>query len=285
MIRLGLMLIPFLLVASLHAADPPVISPPFVLGAPELGDEVWVEIDRTDSYIYYAGPGTIRRKGSLVQMWILSDYTTIQTVAGKSLASEKTKMEYDCSEGKSRFLESYEYSSHMGGREPIYSDTNRRSEWFAVRPDSAVDRSWQYACGRWAKIRWSEFGAEYMDLQTVHREGERVKVWEMIDYPMIQQFGGAKFLSNKSQWEYDCLLMRHRILGRYLYSGHMGDGEMVEKGTEGLAEWINLGPGNPYPSATTMWNIACGGGAFLGGHGVMFPQPDNSRGLLPFVPK
>lgn len=37
----------------------------------------------------YVDPDTIRRKGNLVKMWVLSDYKTIQSVAGDSFLTIK----------------------------------------------------------------------------------------------------------------------------------------------------------------------------------------------------
>ena len=41
----------------------------------------WVKISSNDTAIYYADPEAIRRKGTLVKMWVLVDFKTIQTSA------------------------------------------------------------------------------------------------------------------------------------------------------------------------------------------------------------
>ncbi|TKB81937.1 MAG: hypothetical protein E8D44_13180 [Nitrospira sp.] len=253
MIRLWLALILVLFVSPVHAADPPAM--PLFGGGPGPSDSEWVKLGITDDYAYYASPGTIHHKGPLVQMWTLRDYTRIQTVAGKSLLSEKTKVEYDCAEGKSRFLASLEYSSHMGGKEPMYSNPNRPSEWFPALPGSVVHAEWKYVCGKWVKIGSSNIHTVYLDLQTVRHEGYLVKIWEVMDYMTIQKWGGSTFLSNKSQWEYNCLSRQYRVLGRYLYSGQMGNGEVVDSGTEDSDKWE---PVRPSDWSQNKWKVACG---------------------------
>jgi len=61
----------------------------------------WVAIGYSESlggYTVYVDPDTIRRKGDLVKVWALTDYTTIQTVADNSFLSSKAQNEFDCAE-------------------------------------------------------------------------------------------------------------------------------------------------------------------------------------------
>ena len=68
----------------------------------------------------YADRDTIRRKGDLVKMWYLSDFKTIQTVAGNSFLSEKDQSEFDCAEERTRLLAVTKFSGNMGRGQVVY---------------------------------------------------------------------------------------------------------------------------------------------------------------------
>ncbi|MDP1947731.1 MAG: hypothetical protein Q8L77_09550 [Nitrospirota bacterium] len=253
MIRLWFVLIPFLFVSPIHAADPPFI--PLFAGGAGPADAEWAKIGSADDYTFYANPSTIRHKGPLVQMWVLFEYKRINTVAGKTLVSMKQQMEFDCEGEKSRYLESHEYSSHMGAGKPMYSDSTRRSEWTTFHTGSVIHTEWKYACGKWVKIGGSDIHTEYMNLQSVHREGTLVKMWGLRDFKAIQKWGDLTFLSNKSQWEFNCLTRQYRLLGNNWYSGQMGNGEMVKSSTIDADKWELVSSGD---WSQNQWSIACG---------------------------
>ena len=106
----------------------------------------WVKTAESDNAILYADPDTIRRKGSLVKMWILYDFKARQqTIAGKSSWSFKSQAEYDCAEEQARALAVYDYSDPMGDGKIVYSHTNP-DNWVPVIPGSMGDVSLLFAC-------------------------------------------------------------------------------------------------------------------------------------------
>src|SRR5512140_1087656 len=67
----------------------------------------WVTIGYSESlggYTVSGDPTTIRLKGNLVKVWALTDYTTMQTVAGHSFLSSKAQNEFDCTEARQHEL-------------------------------------------------------------------------------------------------------------------------------------------------------------------------------------
>lgn len=254
MISLWFVLIPFLFVSPLHAAEPPAI--PLFAGGAGPADAEWVQLGSIDEeYTYYANPSTIRRKGPLVQMWVLFEYKQRNTVAGKTLESKKEQMEFDCESEKGRYLESHEYSSRMGAGKPMYSDPNRPSQWHPFSPGSVLHTEQKYACGKWVKIGGSDIHTEYLDLQMAHRKGTLVKIWGLRDFKAIQKWGDLAFLSNKQQWEFNCLTRQYRFLGQLWYSGQMGNGEMVQSSTADSDKWELVSSDN---WSQNQWSIACG---------------------------
>ena len=93
----------------------------------------------------YVDPATLRRNGSLVKMWQLYDYKTVQTVAGDSLLSMKRFNEYDCAEERTRMLGYTWFSGNMGNGNVVYSTTEQQP-WEPVVPRTINRTLWKVAC-------------------------------------------------------------------------------------------------------------------------------------------
>ena len=65
---------------------------------------------------------------------------------------------------------------------------------------------------------------------TIRRSGNLVKMWDMFDYKTAQVFEGKRFLSTKQEHEYNCKDGRLRNLSATAFTGHMGNGTVVESG-------------------------------------------------------
>ena len=101
-------------------------------------------------------------------------------------------------------------------------------------PQASITRSITHACfglflGFWSILtllvlssepvyaEWLAVGANdepgmmvYMDPDTIRREGDLVKVWELLDYNTTQSKAGLPHLSVKVQFEYDCANERYQ---------------------------------------------------------------------------
>jgi len=95
----------------------------------------------------YVDPDTIRREGSLVKMWQLYDYKTVQTVAGDSLLSFKRYNEYDCADERTRMLAYTWFSGNMGTGHVVYS-TPDEQQWEPVVQGSINRALWRVACSK-----------------------------------------------------------------------------------------------------------------------------------------
>lgn len=67
----------------------------------------------------------------------------------------------------------------------------------------------------------------FADNGPARREGDKVRMWDMIDYRELQERDGVSFRSMKVEVEYDCAARRFRNLSANLYPGRMADGEPV----------------------------------------------------------
>jgi hypothetical protein len=105
------------------------------LGDTELGTRVYV--DR----------GTLLSNGKLVTMWILYDFRSMRTVAGKSFSSSKTQGEYDCAQKRHRTLVDTRFSSIMGLGKVVFNESFP-SEWASITPQGFDQKLWKFACSK-----------------------------------------------------------------------------------------------------------------------------------------
>jgi hypothetical protein len=93
----------------------------------------------------------------------------------------------------------------------------------------------------------------YVDSETIRRKGDRVNVWELIDYKTIQTVAGASYLSARVQREYDCAGDLHRTLALTKLSGNMGTGKVMLTNSD-QQKWEPVDPGS---IGKRLWKVAC----------------------------
>lgn len=93
----------------------------------------------------------------------------------------------------------------------------------------------------------------YLDPDTLHRKGDLVKVWQLLDYKIIQNVGGDSYLSTKLQRQFDCAEARTRILTFTNFSGNMGRGNVVHTGLD-ETKWEPIAPDSVNQ---VLWEVAC----------------------------
>jgi hypothetical protein len=111
------------------------------------------------------------------------------------------------------------------------------------------------AAAAWVAIGGSDTGSitSYADRSTIHRAGNKVKMWSLLDYETSQVRAGKTYMSIKAQFEYDCKKDRQRILYYSWHSENMGGGAIVISNTE-PSDW------SPVPLgavAENLWKLAC----------------------------
>lgn len=95
---------------------------------------------------------------------------------------------------------------------------------------------------------------------TIHRTGNKVSMWNLLDFSAIQRsagstdFPGINYLSVEAWHEYDCEKDQQRILSYYWYSENMGKGKLVFS-DETAEDWYPI-----YPNSTKeiLLKYACG---------------------------
>jgi surface-adhesin protein E len=94
----------------------------------------------------------------------------------------------------------------------------------------------------------------YVDPDTISRNGDLVKLWQLYDYKAVQTVGSDAFLSSKAQRQFDCVKQRTRLLAFTHFTGNMGSGNRVFSDLD-ESEWRPVASGSVGQS---MWKVACG---------------------------
>ena len=94
----------------------------------------------------------------------------------------------------------------------------------------------------------------YVDRDTIRRDGNLAKMWQLYDYKTVQTVAGDSLLSIQRFNEYDCAGLRTRMLAYTWFSSNMGRGRVVFKTAEEQA-WASIVPRS---IDQTLWKVACG---------------------------
>ena len=97
-------------------------------------------------------------------------------------------------------------------------------------------------------------GYVYVDLSTIRRVGNMVKMWNLYDYKIVQEPTGDKYLSAALLYEYDCKEEQSRHRATAQYSGKKQTGQSVYTNNY-IGEWSPLTPNS---IGKDLWKIACG---------------------------
>ena len=93
----------------------------------------------------------------------------------------------------------------------------------------------------------------YFDPDTIRRNGDRVKMWELDDFKTIQTVASYSYLSSKVQREFDCTEERMRVLEGTTFSGNMGNGQVVYAHSD-ENKWQSV---ELERSGKALWIVAC----------------------------
>jgi hypothetical protein len=105
----------------------------------------WKSVGEEESGTSYADPASIVRSGGTVTMWSLLDYKAFQRMVEVGYFSQKSLVEYDCSEKQTRGLLVSLHAEHMGEGKVIYADESPH-EWEPLVPDTMGEVLWKFAC-------------------------------------------------------------------------------------------------------------------------------------------
>jgi hypothetical protein len=93
----------------------------------------------------------------------------------------------------------------------------------------------------------------YVDRETIRRQGNLVKMWQLYDYKTVQTVAGDSLLSIQRHNEYNCTEPRTRMLAYTWFSSNMGRGRVVYKTTV-EQKWERI---IPRSIDQALWKVAC----------------------------
>jgi len=96
----------------------------------------------------------------------------------------------------------------------------------------------------------------YLDFSTIHKQGQNVTVWELMDFETPQGLKGSaeKYLSSTLQIEFDCDKRQSRILSLNMFAGNMGSEKNIYSAGFPSATWELVPPDSV---TKELWNSAC----------------------------
>jgi hypothetical protein len=163
----------------------------------------WAAISFSESlsgYAVYLDPDTIRRKGSLVKMWELYDFKTIQTVADNSRLSFKMQDEYGCTEERIPRLAGRFFSGHMGSGKVVYSNAIKdKDNWGPVPPGSVSHNLWKLVCGK-GQSSGRAPAAPPIDISAADLQSPGQRRCTVLAQKYFQGHGGVKDIVRAYMW-------------------------------------------------------------------------------------
>lgn len=101
---------------------------------------------------------------------------------------------------------------------------------------------------------FSKFGNyTYVDADSIKKNGNFATMWSMTDLKNPDSAEGKPYSSLKMHVQYDCPSYKRRFIQGALYSGNMGEGNVVS--TTNNEPWEQISPG---AIDETLLKIACG---------------------------
>jgi len=112
------------------------------------------------------------------------------------------------------------------------------------------------AMAEWVLLHKAKEFNEYFDPATIRHDGNMVKMWTLVDFKKTQYGRRGVYLSQKTQWEYDCQEETTRILTLVDYSGNFGFGTVTDNFTPNKSEYPHS-PILPGSLGESAWKKAC----------------------------
>lgn len=110
------------------------------------------------------------------------------------------------------------------------------------------------AMAEWTETYRDDKGTDYVNLSSVRKSGNKVKMWILIDYAARQPIRNDMYLSSVFLEEFDCSEFANRTVSRVDYSKNMGDGDVVNSW---IADYVKWRPVMPDTIGELRTKIAC----------------------------
>jgi hypothetical protein len=111
------------------------------------------------------------------------------------------------------------------------------------------------ALAEWTFIEGNDKQKAYADPATLHKMGDRVIIWSMLDLKDAAKLSDGKpFLSWTTQYEFECKKRQSRILAASMHSEKMGGGEITNSLDFESPQWEVIASNS---KGEALWKFAC----------------------------
>jgi hypothetical protein len=111
------------------------------------------------------------------------------------------------------------------------------------------------AMADWIAVSKDDNSTFYVDDSTIQMKGEKIKMWGLFDFKTEQVVGRYRYLSQMTQYEFDCKKKLRRDFYSWYHSMHMGGGDVVYTINQPDEKWSPIVSGS---DAEIMRKIVCG---------------------------
>jgi hypothetical protein len=206
----------------------------------------------------YIDIDTIRRDGDKLKLWTMHNFKPLKGKTKPTPLSNKAYWEFNCKEETHRLLAMTIYSGKGGSGSIVDSDHNTNRAWEPIIPDSIGRMLFDASCDETIGNRWVLVVRDdslknvslYFDYSSIRKVGERVRMWQMLDFRSEDQDPSNGY-SSKFYREYDCKEQQIRTILQVEYLMNMGIGK--NKLHNEATPWIPLLPGQ----FNELWEKAC----------------------------
>ncbi len=110
----------------------------------------WMTVEKRDQgeMSVYVDPDTIRRKGDVVEFWVLIDFETTQTDPKPPHMSVKSQREIDCTKKRVRLLAMTAFSGNMGSGKVVHSYSDVNDQGIPIERGSVAETLQNVVCGK-----------------------------------------------------------------------------------------------------------------------------------------
>lgn len=104
----------------------------------------WELVNASDSVVMYINTETIHKEGPIRKVWVGTNFF-VRTRFGEM--SRRTRVEYDCTNRRSRTLSISGFSEISFNGDVLYSSPTNDS-WVDIAPDTLADSNLKFVCSR-----------------------------------------------------------------------------------------------------------------------------------------
>jgi hypothetical protein len=81
----------------------------------------------------------------------------------------------------------------------------------------------------WKPIGFSDEQTQYVDLESIRKKGNKVKLWFLLDLKKVKIIENKSILSIMGHEEYDCKEETTKVLDMFFYEGNMKNKEIFSE--------------------------------------------------------